>query len=193
MKEMEKIRQAILGKVGAEVQNIIKEAEERAREEIAKAERQRQAKLDEEKSKMIEQAEREAARILAQASIRARQELLTAKTSIIDEIINGAKNALSGTSSDESSLLNLTKEAIDGLGANKVMIYVSPRDVSAAHAMVRAGEELASKITEIKEYDCMGGVIAEDIDAKVRIDNTYETRLDMLLPRLLPEMSEELF
>lgn len=193
MKEMEKIRQAILGKVGAEVQNIIKEAEERAREEIAKAERQRQAKLDKEKSKMIEQAEREAARILAQASIRARQELLTAKTSIIDEIINGAKNALSGTSSDESSLLNLTKEAIDGLGANKVMIYVSPRDVSAAHAMVRAGEELASKITEIKEYDCMGGVIAEDIDAKVRIDNTYETRLDMLLPRLLPEMSEELF
>lgn len=193
MKEMEKIRQAILSKVGAEVQNIIKEAEERAREEIAKAERQRQAKLDKEKSKMIEQAEREAARILAQASIRARQELLTAKTSIIDEIINGAKNALSGISSDESSLLNLTKEAIDGLGANKVMIYVSPRDVSAAHAMVRAGEELASKITEIKEYDCMGGVIAEDIDAKVRIDNTYETRLDMLLPRLLPEISEELF
>lgn len=193
MKEMEKIRQAILSKVGAEVQNIIKEAEERAREEIAKAERQRQAKLDKEKSKMIEQAEREAARILAQASIRARQELLTAKTSIINEIINGAKNALSGISSDESSLLNLTKEAIDGLGANKVMIYVSPRDVSAAHAMVRAGEELASKITEIKEYDCMGGVIAEDIDAKVRIDNTYETRLDMLLPRLLPEISEELF
>jgi len=193
MKGMEKVSQAILGKVRAEAQNIIGEAEEKAREEIAKAERQRQVKLDEEKRMMIEQAEREAARILAQASIRARHEILEAKTSIIDEIISGAKNALSGISSDESSLLNLTKEAIEGLGANKVRIYVSPRDVSPAQAMVRVDEELGSKVVEIKEYNCMGGVIAEAIDAKVRIDNTYETRLEMLLPRLLPEITKELF
>ncbi|GAI00113.1 unnamed protein product, partial [marine sediment metagenome] len=33
----------------------------------------------------------------------------------------------------------------------------------------------------------------EDIDGRTRIDNTYETRLEMLLPRLLPEISKELF
>ena len=193
MKEMEKISEAILSKVRAEAQNIIKDAEEKAREEIAKVERQQNAKLDEEKRMMIERAEKEAARILAQASIRARQELLEAKASIIDEVVNGVKNALSGISSDESSLLNLTKEAINGLGVDKVRIYVSPRDVSAAQTMVRVHGELASKVVEIKEYDCMGGVIAEDIDGKVRIDNTYETRLEMLLPRLLPEVNKELF
>ena len=33
----------------------------------------------------------------------------------------------------------------------------------------------------------------EDTDGKIRIDNTYDTRLEMLLPRLLPEIGKELF
>jgi vacuolar-type H+-ATPase subunit E/Vma4 len=39
----------------------------------------------------------------------------------------------------------------------------------------------------------MGGVIAEDVEGKLRIDNTYETRLGTLLPKLLPEISKKLF
>ena len=46
---------------------------------------------------------------------------------------------------------------------------------------------------EVREYNCLGGIIAEDIEGKLRIDNTYETRLEMLLPQLLPKISEELF
>ena len=193
MKGMEKISEAILSKVRVEAQNIIKDAEGEAREELAQAKRQRQTKLDEEKCKMIESAEREAAQILAQASIKAREEVLRAKASIIDEIFHGARNALSGISSDESALLNLTRETINGLGTNRVRIYVSPRDLSVAKTIVKSDGELANKVIEIKEYECLGGVIAEDIDAKVRIDNTYETRLEMLLPRLLPEITKELF
>ncbi len=193
MKGMENLSDAILSKVRAEAQNIIEDVEAKAREEIAKAEKQREAKLDEEKRRMTEKAEREAVRILAEASVRARHGLLKAKTSIIDEIANGVKDVLSGISGDESSLLNLIREAVSGLGAGKVTVYVSPKDVSAARAMVGADEELTSKITEIRQCDCLGGVIAEDVDAKVRLDNTYETRLETLLPRLLPELTRELF
>jgi vacuolar-type H+-ATPase subunit E/Vma4 len=46
---------------------------------------------------------------------------------------------------------------------------------------------------EIKEFDCTGGVIAESIEGKFSLDNTYDTRLEMLLPRILPEISQELF
>jgi len=35
--------------------------------------------------------------------------------------------------------------------------------------------------------------MVEDIAGKIRIDNTYDTRLEMLLPRLLPEIGKELF
>ena len=98
MKGIEKISEAILGKVKAEAQDIVAEAEEKARERIERAKEQQEAKLKEEKGKLIEEAGEEATRILAQSSITARQELLLAKTRIIDEIIDRVKKTFSGIS-----------------------------------------------------------------------------------------------
>ncbi len=193
MMSMEKISGAILDKVRVEAQDIIKEAETRAGERVEKAKEQQEAKLEEEKGKLIEEAKEEATRILAQSSITARQELLLAKTRIIDEIISTVKKTLSGISSDESSLLDLIKEAINALDIDKARIYVSPKDVSSVRKSLEGDKQLANKITEIREFDGTGGVIVEDNDGKIRIDNTYDTRLEMLLPKLLPEIGKELF
>ena len=193
MMGMEKISGAILDKVRVEAQDIIKEAEEKARERVERAKRQQEAKLEEEKGKLIEEAKEEATRILAQSSITARQELLLARTRIIDEIISRVKKTFSEISSDESSPLNLIKEAINTLDIDKARIYVSPKDVSIVRKSLKRDKKLASRIAEIREFDCTGGVIGEDIDGKIRIDNTYDTRLEMLLPKLLPEIGKELF
>jgi vacuolar-type H+-ATPase subunit E/Vma4 len=193
MMSMEKISDAVLDKVRVEAQDIVEEAEEKARERIDRAKRQREAKLEEEKGKLIAEANEEATRILAQSSITARQELLLAKTRIIDEIINRVKKTLTGISSDESSPLDLIKEAINTLDVDKARIYVLPKDVSIVRKLVAGDKKLADRITEIREFDGTGGVIVEDIDGKIRIDNTYDTRLEMLLPRLLPEIGKELF
>jgi len=190
---MEKISEAVISKVRMEAQNIIKEAEEKAKEEREKARKQRERKFQEEKYKMLEEAEGEAARIVAQASIKARQQLSSAKTDTITKIIHRIKQELSKPSSNESYVLNLIREAINGLGRDKSRIYLSPEDVSTVKKLLQEDKELASKIMEIKEDNFLGGVIAENIDGKLRIDNTYETRLEMLLPKLLPELSKELF
>ena len=193
MEGMEKIRRAILEKVKADAQQIIKEAEEKAWQEIEKAEEQKETKFQEEKRKTIEETEKQAARILAQASIRARQDVSRAKAEIINGIVNRVKTTLPTISSDEGSVLNLIEEAVGGLGADKVTIYVSRKNTSTVRKLVKGDKGLASKITEIKEFDCTGGIIAESIDGKLSIDNTYETRLEMLLPQILPEISRELF
>ncbi len=193
MKGIEKISEAILDKVRAEAQDIAKEAEEKARERIGRAKRQQEAQLEEKKNKLIEEAKEEATRILAQSSITARQELLLAKTRIIDEIISRVKKTLSEISSDESSPLDLIKEVINALDIDKARIYVSPKDASIVQKLVAGDKKLADRISEIREFSGSGGVIAEDIDGKIRIDNTYDTRLEMLLPKLLPEIGKELF
>ncbi len=193
MKGIEKISEAILGKVKAEARDIVAEAEEKARERIERAKEQQAAKLEEEKGTLIEEAREEATRVLAQSAITARQELLLAKTSIIDEIINNAKKTFSEISSNEGSLLDLIKEAINALDIDRARIYLPPKDVSSVQKLVAGDKKLADRITEIKEFDGSGGVIAEDIDGRIRIDNTYDTRLEMLLPRLLPEIGKELF
>jgi V/A-type H+-transporting ATPase subunit E len=190
---MEKINEAVLSKVKAEAQTIIEDAEHKAREEIDKAARQRAARLEEERGKMLREAEEEAARILAQASIKARQRLSSAKADAIAKIINGARKELSQISGDESHLANLIREAMNGLGVDKGRIYVSPKDASTAKKLLKADKELSDRILEVREYDFLGGVIAEDAEGKLRIDNTYETRLETLLPKLLPEISKELF
>jgi len=190
---MEKIGEAIIAKVQLDAQNIIREAEEKAKEEIEKAKRQREVRFEEEKGKMLGEAEEEAARILAQASIKARQQLSSAKADTIAKIVDGARKELPRISSDESYFLNLIREAIGGLDVDKCRIYVSPKDARTVERLLKADRELSGKIIEVREYNCLGGVIAEDAEGKLRIDNTYETRLEMLLPKLLPEINKELF
>lgn len=190
---MEKISAAILDKVRAEAQDIIKEAEEKARERVEKAEKQQAAELEKKKGNLIREANEEANRILARASITARQELLLARTRIIDEIIGRVKKTLSGISGDESSFLALIKEAVGALNVDKARIYVSPKDASTVKKIVAKDKKLAKMITEIREIACTGGVVVEDINGRIRIDNTYDTRLEMLLPKLLPQIGKELF
>ena len=190
---MEKISEAVVGKVKLDAQKTVKEAEEKAQEEIEKAKRQSEIRFAEERGRMLGEAEEEVARILAQASIKARQQLSSAKADAISKIIDGARKELSQVSSDETHFLNLIREAVEGLGVDKARIYVSPKDVSNVKRFLEADKELSGKIVEVREYNCLGGVIAEDVAGKLRIDNTYETRLEMLLPQLLPKISEELF
>jgi len=193
MKGMEKISEAILDKVKVDAQRIIKEAEEKALQDIEKAEKQLESKFEEEKRKAIEETEREATIILAQATIKARQELSRTKADIVDKIVSNVKTTLLSISSDESSLLSLIKEVVDELGDDKARIYVSPKDISKVQEFLERDKELASRIMEIKEFDCTGGVIAESIDGKFSLDNIYDTRLEMLLPKILPEISRGLF
>jgi len=190
---MEKISDAVVDKVKAEAQSLIMEAEKESQEEIDKAKRQREIKLGEEKRRMLEEAGEEAARIIAQGSIKGRQKVSIAKADIIDKIIERVKKTLPETASDKNHLLSLIKEAMSGLGTDKGRIYVSPKDIDMVQALLKGNKKLSSKIEEVKEFDCTGGVIAEDIEGKFRIDNTYETRLEMLLPKLLPEIGKELF
>lgn len=190
---MDKIREAILAKVEAEARDIITEAEDKAREGIEKAQRQRERRFEERKRRLMEEAEGEAARIRAQASIRARQEVLAAKAAVVSEIADRVKRELEGVSSDEGAKLGLIQEALKGLGVDKARVYVSPKDLGEVKRLLKADRELGGRIVEIREFDCRGGVIAEDIEGKVRIDNTYETRLELLLPRILPQLEEELF
>jgi V/A-type H+-transporting ATPase subunit E len=190
---MERISEAVVSKVSVDAQSITREAEEKAREEIERARKQRGTKLEQERARILAEAEQEAARILAQASIKARQLISRAKAEAIAKITDGAKKELSGASTDESNLLSLVREAAGGLATDKIRIYVSPKDVSSARESLQADKELSAKILEVREVDCLGGVIAEDAEGKLRIDNTYETRLEMALPKLLPKISEELF
>lgn len=190
---MENISEAVISKVKVEALDIIKEAEAKAREEREKATKQRGVKLHEEKQRLLGEARQEAARIVAQASIKSRQELSRAKNAVINKMTDRVRQELSQISSNEKYSMTLIQEAVEAIGADKARIYVLPKSVDATRKLLESNKELANRITEVKEANFTGGIIAESIDGTLRIDNSYESRLEMLLPILLPEINNELF
>jgi V/A-type H+-transporting ATPase subunit E len=190
---MENISEAVISKVKVEALDIIKEAEAKAREEREKATKQREVKLHKEKQRLLGEARQEAARIVAQASIKARQELSRAKNAVINKMTDRVRQELSQISSNEKYSMTLIQEAVEAIGADKARIYVLPKSVDTTRKLLESNKELANRITEVKEANFTGGIIAESIDGTLRIDNSYESRLEMLLPILLPEINNELF
>jgi V/A-type H+-transporting ATPase subunit E len=192
MTGMEKISEAILNKVKAEAKEILHDAERRASEEISGAEKLHEERLHILKNQMLEEAKSEANRILARSSIKAKQELLIAKASAIDELTSKVRKLLA-VNSRKTGMAGLLKDSVKIIPSKRIVIYVAAKDMVAVKKIIDSDKELNNKITEVKECICTGGLIAEDTEGKMRIDNTYETRLLMLLPRIIPEVSKELF
>ena len=192
---MEKINDAILSKVREEAQGIIAEAEDKARQELEKARKQHEARIENEKRKLIAESKTEAARILAQSSIKARQEVLRAKSDIVEEIIHRVRESLSQSAGSKKMLKALLAECIMVLGTDEVRVSVASKDRNTLDKLISEDKDsgLAGKIRDIKEADILGGVIVEDLAGKIRIDNSYETRLEMLLPQIMPQVNKVLF
>jgi len=190
---MEKISESILAKVQSEAKTIISKAEEKALQEVRKAEQEAELRSEQEKQKILNEAEMEASKILAQTLIEARKEMSKTKTETLTKIRNKVEARLASTVTSPDLLIRLVKEATDGLGGEKARLYTSPRDIDTLKEVLKKDKELAGRVVEVRETDCLGGVVAESIDGKERVDNTYITRLEMLLPRILPDIGKELF
>lgn len=193
MAGMDKISDAILDKVKAEAESIIKEAEGLAADDVAAARESRAYAIDREKARLLNAAKAEANRILARSSIKSRQQLLAAKASIIEETTEKVRKAVAAGKSSETGMASLIKEAIAGLNSKKAILSVNAGDVEIVKKVVAADKKLTDMVTQVNKTECSGGVIAEDEEGKTRIDNTFDTRLDILLPKLMPQVSEELF
>ena len=190
---MENIGAAVIDKVNKEAQNIIDKAKEEAKLEIEKANKERQLKLEKTKQKKLQEAEEESARIASRASIEVRQNLVAVKAEVVSRIIDRVKNKLAQTSMDRKAFIALVTEAVNAIKVEKARIYVPKGGTKRIKGYIQAEKELNGQIIEFKEGDFVGGFILEDADGKLRIDNTYATRMEMLLPRIMPEINKELF
>ncbi|TFH36925.1 MAG: hypothetical protein E4G93_01250 [Dehalococcoidia bacterium] len=191
---MQNISEAVVDKVREDARAIVNQAEEEAKKELEKARAQRDARLEAEKKRLLTAAQEEAARIVAQNSMKARQKVANAKATVLDDIVEKARVALKKTTTTRTSLAFLINDAVDGLGGtDKVSLSVSGGDSATAREIVKADKKLASVVQDVKVIDCDGGVVVENESATLGVDNTYTTRLEMLLPRILPEISKKLF
>lgn len=174
---------------------IIDDAKREAEEVIKKAEEEWRRKVEEARRRILEDAKRKAEEILVDARIKARMKLSNEKNNIIRLLMHKVEELIEKGSFDRrESLKKLAIEAISQLGLREVIVYVSGNDKKLMEELRAIIEnELNIKINDIREANIRGGVIVESIDGTTRIDNSYDTRLEVIKTRLLPQISKELF
>lgn len=192
--ETNDIREAILKKAKGEADQILADAEGKVQDMIARANEQKKQLFEDEKKKLITNAHRESAKIHAQASLKERQTILIEKDSVIKDILVQVKEKLAESAMEQEHIGTLLKEALDAFESkDKIRLLVAPKDVASVQAFVEAHDDLKEQVVEVKEKKILGGVMAETLDGMISIDNTYEMRLDMLIPKILPEVGKTLF
>jgi len=192
--ETGKIRTAILEKAQREAEEITAKAKSKAKGLIADAKEQKEKRFEEEKKRIISEARREASRIRAKSSLKARQEILKEKDAVIKEVMQKAKEDLSGKTTDKKVFAHLIRETVNAFESeDKLKLLVSQKDIAVVRKVVDEDDGLKKQIAEVNEFECLGGVMAESMDGMVSIDNTFDVRIEMFMPKILPELGRELF
>ena len=191
---LERVSKAILEKARSEAEAILEKARKDAEEIINKAKLKRKSEYEREASKIIEAAKRKARAIVVQAILKTRKEITKTKYEIIESIVKEAKEILKKRNFDvEKSLRTLLLETIQVIPSGKVIVYANPVDVKIVEKIIKK-EGLGNRVEEvIADENISGGVVAVSVDGKFKIDNSYDSRLEMVLSRLMPNLSRELF
>jgi len=191
---VERLREAVLSKAREEAERIVREAEERARRIVAEAEERKRREVEEARKRLYEEVGYEAR--IAEARIRASHIVSEVKNTVLEELRKRVMEKLSSLSDEERrrSLRNLLSEALSrGIVQGRIGIVVSKRDCQLVHDVI-ASMGLRDRIAFIECSERIsGGIVVESEDRSVRIDNTYETRLDMFLRTNSSRISSELF
>lgn len=192
--EAPSMREAILSRARKEADAILEDAWKRADEMVRKAKDQQRQRYEAQRQRLLSEASREASRMIAQAELRSRQELLKEKDAIIREMLEKLKLRISGTAPSAETLAHLITEAVDAFQSDEPLkIMTSARDLGAVNDIVKRDPKFRDRVIAVEETRCMGGVICESADGQVSVDNTFDTRLEMLIPKMMPKVGGMLF
>ena len=201
---LQKIINEIEKSTEQKVSVILSEAEKKAdailNDAKKKAEEQERSILD----RGEQEAQRESQRILAEARIRARREKVMAQEKVVQRSFEKASDILSTTAESQNAevLKSLIKESVDASGALSFEVLLTSRDrglvtKDSLLEIVRQtdagrGSDIESRISE-EVLSCMGGVVVRSTDGKVRVDNTFEARLERFRDGIRMRVAKELF
>jgi V/A-type H+-transporting ATPase subunit E len=175
----------------ARADEIREEAEQEADELVRAAEADAEEIRDERAAEVEATVEQEREQRLSSATLEAKQSRLAARREILEEVRETVEDELAGLSGEDRE--ELTRALLDAAAAafddaDDVTLYGRADDADLL-------EELADEydFEYAGEYDCLGGVVAESDQSRVRVNNTFDSVLDDVWEDNLREISDHLF
>ena len=202
MEGAELIIQEINREAEQKIQYILSEAQKEAEKIKAEARKRAEARAEWILRKAQTQAETEKQRIIANARLEVRKKRLEIQEALIREVIDALRERLAELPEDEyfPMLVDLTAKAIEELGAEKVILKSNARtlglirdrfDEFKGALSEKLGREVSIELGD--EVQTIGGVVVETPDGSVRVDNTFEARIERFEGELRAEIAKALF
>jgi len=170
---------------------IREEAEREAEEIIEQAEADAEGIRAEREREVERQIEQEREQKLSSANLEAKQQRLEARRDVLEEVRDRAEAEIATL---EDGREELTRALLDAAVAEfdddaTVEVYGRPADEDLLRSIISdyGGCEYAG------EVDCLGGVVAEAAESRIRVNNTFDSVLDDVWEDNLREVSERLF
>ncbi|ASJ08275.1 V-type ATP synthase subunit E [Thermococcus siculi] len=202
MEGAELIIQEINREAEQKIQYILKQAQEEAEKIKAEARKRAEARADWILRKAKTQAEIERQRIVANARLEVRKKRLQVQEELIQEVISALRERLAELPDEEyfPMLVDLTAKAVEELGAEKVVVRSNEKTLELLSGRLdefrkalseKLGREL--EVTLGEPMATIGGVVVETPDGSVRVDNTFESRIERFEGELRAEIAKALF
>ena len=195
-------------------QAVAKLGEEIVKEAKAEAER-RLAKAEEEAGKILEAARAEAEKLVEEAKAKAQEEIallerrrlsearrtaalkiLEEKNRLLSEAFKKAYDQLKNlkTETYSQSITKLLEVSAPSLGSPEVQVRFNKRDLERRNRLLKNLKLSDVKLTVVNEpVETVGGFILSSPDGKIKLDQTFEARLQHAERLLRKELSKILF
>jgi V/A-type H+/Na+-transporting ATPase subunit E len=177
----------------ARAEEIRAEAEAEAAEIVAEAEADAE-EIEERRAREVErEIEQEREQRLSSAKLEAKQERLAARRDVLADVYAEVEDEIASLSGERRELL--TRELLDAAlteydTGDTVRVYGRAEDEALIESLV---DETAHDATYAGERECLGGVVVESDESRVRVNNTFDSVLDDVWEDVLREASETLF
>ena len=173
-------------------ERIRNEAEERYEEIVAEAESDAEDTIEAREREIESRIEQEREQTLSSANLEAKQQRLEARRDVLAAVREETESRVGSLSGDERE--ELTRALLDGAAAEfsegaSVEVYGRAEDSELLESICDEYENFEYA----GEYDCLGGVVAENEASRVRVNNTFDSMLDSVWDEELRAVSERLF
>ncbi len=175
----------------ARAEEIRDEADAEAEEILAEAKDDAEDIREQREQEVERTIEQEREQKLSSAKLEAKQSRLEAKRDILQDVRSDVEASIAdlddGREELTRALLDAAAEEFDE--DDDVAVYGRADDQDLLESILEEydGFEYAG------EYDCLGGVVAESEQSRVRVKNTFDSILEEVWEDNLREISEQLF
>lgn len=189
---LETVAEDIRDEARARAEEIREEGQRRADELVSEAEREAE-EISEERERAVErQVDQEREQSLSSAKLEAKQARLEARRDVLENVREEVESELAGLSGDRReeltrALLDAASEEFDE--GESVSVYGRTEDADLLETIL----EDYDGYTYAGEFDCLGGVVVESEESRVRVNNTFDSVLEEIWEDNLKEISSRLF